>query len=200
MVQVLKPTDQLLDKNFWVIFQEKLNVNGFENRLVFIDEATFQGMKPHSFFHLCVKFNRHNLQFWGTEKAHVTLEHQRDSPKVNIFYPLSNSYVFGPFFFAENLIMETFTKTCSFSGCSHSWWKLFLISFCSKIMLPHIGISIYMSSWTNFYPPSLDWPCWATGFDMSSLASEITKSNALWFFFSGVSLKTRRLWLHFLRT
>ena len=95
IVQALKPTDKPLRKNFCVKFQEKLDVNGFENRLVFTDEATF---------HLCGKVNRHNLRFWGTEKAHVTLEHQRDSPKVNVFCALSNSCVFGPFFFAENSI------------------------------------------------------------------------------------------------
>ncbi|GFY62968.1 uncharacterized protein TNIN_309541 [Trichonephila inaurata madagascariensis] len=70
MVQALKPTDKSLRKNFCVKFQEKLDVNGFENTLVFTDEATF---------HLCGKVNRHNLRFWGTENVHVTLEHQRDS-------------------------------------------------------------------------------------------------------------------------
>ncbi|GFQ73070.1 uncharacterized protein TNCT_369631 [Trichonephila clavata] len=68
MVQVLKPTDKPLRKNFCVKFQEKLDGNSFENTLVFTDEATF---------HLCGKVNRHNLRFWGTENVHVTLEHQR---------------------------------------------------------------------------------------------------------------------------
>ncbi|GFQ88941.1 uncharacterized protein TNCT_687821 [Trichonephila clavata] len=66
MVQVLKPTDKPLRKNFCVKFQEKLDGNSFENTLVFTDEATF---------HLCGKVNRHNLRFWGTENVHVTLEH-----------------------------------------------------------------------------------------------------------------------------
>ena len=35
--------------------------------------------------------------------------------------------------------------------------------------------------WTSI--PSLDWLCWATGFDMSSLATEITRSKDLWYFF-----------------
>ncbi|GFV22283.1 uncharacterized protein TNCV_3923431 [Trichonephila clavipes] len=72
MVQALKPTDKPLRNNFCVQFQGKLDVNGFENILVFTDEATF---------HLSGKVNRHNLRFWGTENVHVTLEHQRDSPK-----------------------------------------------------------------------------------------------------------------------
>ncbi|GFX20782.1 uncharacterized protein TNCV_78391 [Trichonephila clavipes] len=73
MVQALKPTDKPLHKNFCVKFQEHLDVNGFENTLVFTDEAKF---------HLCGKVNRHNLRFWSTKNVHVTLEHQRDSPKM----------------------------------------------------------------------------------------------------------------------
>ncbi|GFX59139.1 DUF4817 domain-containing protein [Trichonephila clavipes] len=75
--------------------RKKLDGNGFENTLVFTDEATF---------HLCGKNNRHNLRFWDTENVHVTLEHQRDSPKGNVFCALSNSCVFSPFFFAEKSI------------------------------------------------------------------------------------------------
>ncbi|GFX62853.1 uncharacterized protein TNCV_3351791 [Trichonephila clavipes] len=59
-------------------------------------------MKP--LFHLCGKVNRHNLRFGGTENVHVTLEHQRNSPKGNVFFALSNSCVLGPFFFAEKSI------------------------------------------------------------------------------------------------
>ncbi|GFY14798.1 uncharacterized protein TNCV_648411 [Trichonephila clavipes] len=76
MVQALKPTDKPLCKDLYVKFQENLDVNGSENTLVFTDEATF---------HLCGKVKRHNLRFCGTEKVHVTVEHQRDSPKVNGF-------------------------------------------------------------------------------------------------------------------
>ncbi|GFV44120.1 uncharacterized protein TNCV_3572411 [Trichonephila clavipes] len=72
MVQALKPTDKPFRKNFCVKFQEHFDVNGFENTLVCTDEATF---------HLGGKLNRHNLRFGGMENVHVTLEHQRDSPK-----------------------------------------------------------------------------------------------------------------------
>ncbi|GFS87990.1 DUF4817 domain-containing protein [Trichonephila clavipes] len=41
MIQALKPTDKPLRKNFCVEFQENLDVIGFENTLVFTDEATF---------------------------------------------------------------------------------------------------------------------------------------------------------------
>ncbi|GFX86738.1 DUF4817 domain-containing protein [Trichonephila clavipes] len=92
LVQALKPTDKPLRKKFCEKFQEKFDVNGFENTLVFTDEV------------FCGKVNRHNLRFWGTENVYVTLEHQRDSPKMNVFCALSNSCVFGPFFFAEKSI------------------------------------------------------------------------------------------------
>ncbi|PRD30435.1 UNVERIFIED_CONTAM: hypothetical protein NCL1_26441 [Trichonephila clavipes] len=140
MVQALKPTDKPFRKNFCVKFQEHFDVNGFENTLVCTDEATF---------HLGGKVNRHNLRFGGMKNVHVTLGHQRDSPKVNVFCALyiSSSCVLGPFFFSEkNRFMGTFTKTCSLSGCFPSWRKLFLISFCSKMVLPNIGIKTYVSS------------------------------------------------------
>ncbi|GFY21750.1 DUF4817 domain-containing protein [Trichonephila clavipes] len=110
----------MLRKNFCVKFQERLDVNGFENTLVFTDEATF---------HLCGKVNCHNLRFWGTENVHVALEHQRDSPKPD--------------------------------GAPPHWNKN-VREFLNK-RLPHRWIGT----------------CWVTGFDMSSLAAEITRSNAL---------------------
>ncbi|GFU31470.1 DUF4817 domain-containing protein [Trichonephila clavipes] len=72
MVQALKPTDKPLRKNFCGKFQENLDMNGSEDTLGFTYEATF---------HLCGKYNRHNLRFCNTENVHVTLEHQCDSPK-----------------------------------------------------------------------------------------------------------------------
>jgi hypothetical protein len=40
------------------------------------DEATF---------YIRGKVNRHNARVWGTENPHVTVEHERNSPKVNVF-------------------------------------------------------------------------------------------------------------------
>jgi hypothetical protein len=41
----------------------------------------------------------HNCRISGSENPHVSLEHARDSPKVNVFYALSKERVYGPFFF-----------------------------------------------------------------------------------------------------
>jgi hypothetical protein len=44
--------------------------------------------------------NWHNV--WGAENLHVTLEHERDSSKVNVFCAISKEKVYGPFFFMKN--------------------------------------------------------------------------------------------------
>jgi hypothetical protein len=67
----------------------------FANRLTFSDEATF---------HWSGKVNRHNVRIWGTETPHVAIEHERDSPKVNVFCAISRTRVFGPFLFAEKKV------------------------------------------------------------------------------------------------
>jgi hypothetical protein len=74
-------------------------------RFIFSDEATF---------HINGKMNQHNVRDWGTEIPHVTLEHKRDSSKVNVFCAISNEKVYGPSFLAEN----TVTFTClSYGFC-----------------------------------------------------------------------------------
>ena len=70
--------------------QAMLEEDGFNDRLVFSDEATF---------HLTGKVNKPNTRIWGIEHSHSTLEHVRDSPKVNVFRAISKKRVYGPFFF-----------------------------------------------------------------------------------------------------
>jgi hypothetical protein len=45
--------------------------------------------------------NRHNVPTWGAEQPHAQIEHQRDSPKVNIFCAVSREELHNIFFFAE---------------------------------------------------------------------------------------------------
>lgn len=75
--------------------QNLLEEDGFAERLVFSDEATF---------HLSGKVNRHNVRIWGTEHPHTIVEYERDSPKVNVFCAISRHKVYGPFFFAERTV------------------------------------------------------------------------------------------------
>lgn len=94
MLQALRPTDEVARLNFCHHLTEELDEN-VTNKLVFSDEACF---------HLSGKVNRHNLRIWGTEKPHETIQHERDSPKVNVFCAISKKSVYGPFFFAENTV------------------------------------------------------------------------------------------------
>ena len=57
---------------------------------MFSDETTF---------HTNGKVNRHNVRIWGEENLHATIEHERNSPNVNVFCAISKNHVHGPFFF-----------------------------------------------------------------------------------------------------
>ena len=92
LLQALNPQDYNLRFHFRMDFQQRLEEDGFAEKLVFSDEATF---------HVCGKVNRHNVRIWGTENSHATMENVRDSPKVNAFCAVSSCKVYGPFFFAE---------------------------------------------------------------------------------------------------
>ena len=90
LVQQLKDTDTPARRDFCIAMREKLEDDGFDDRLVFSDEATF---------HVNGKVNKHNTRIWGTENPHEILEHQLDSLKVTMFCAVSKKTVYGPFFF-----------------------------------------------------------------------------------------------------
>jgi hypothetical protein len=95
LLQALKEDDKVKRFNFCCRIMSRIeNDDDFLNRLTFRDESTF---------HVSGKVNRHNVRIWGTETPHVVTEHERDSPKVNVFCAISRTRVFGPFFFAENI-------------------------------------------------------------------------------------------------
>ena len=71
------------------------NLDNFLDELTFSDEATF---------HLSGKVNRHNCRIWGTEKPHEIWQHERASPKINVWCALRRSRIIGPFFFQETTI------------------------------------------------------------------------------------------------
>lgn len=64
--------------------------DGFENLLVFSDKPTFR---------MSGKVNRHNVRIWGTEKPRLTVQHELDSPKVNVFAAMSKSRCMAFFLF-----------------------------------------------------------------------------------------------------
>jgi hypothetical protein len=53
----------------------------FMKHVVFSDEATFD---------VSGKVNRHNCRIWGSENPHEVMEHERDTPKLNVWCALTS--------------------------------------------------------------------------------------------------------------
>ena len=69
---------------------QELEEDQFDEKLVFSDEATF---------YTNGKVNKQNVRIWRLENPHESLEHVRDSPKMNSFCAISKKHVHGPHFF-----------------------------------------------------------------------------------------------------
>jgi hypothetical protein len=61
----------------------------FLDSLIFSDGSTF---------HVSGKVKIHNCRIWGSENPHVSPEHVRDNPKVNVFCAPSKERVYCPSF------------------------------------------------------------------------------------------------------
>jgi hypothetical protein len=76
VVQAITSDDRVARKEFAVTMLEKLDEDhDFLRKIMFSDEATF---------HVSGKVNKQNIPMWGSEHPHATVEHIRDSPKVNV--------------------------------------------------------------------------------------------------------------------
>jgi hypothetical protein len=97
MVQKLEPDDYTSRLKFANSVLQKIDGEDptFLKRVVFSDEAAF---------HLSGKVNRHNCRIWGVENPHEVREHERASPKVNVWCAISYDRIYGPFFFAEKTV------------------------------------------------------------------------------------------------
>ncbi|PNF14823.1 hypothetical protein B7P43_G06338 [Cryptotermes secundus] len=58
-------------------------------------------------FHLSGKVNRHNVRLWGTENPRAIVALERDPPKLIVFCALSQTKLYGPFFFCEKTVTGT---------------------------------------------------------------------------------------------
>jgi hypothetical protein len=77
MVQQLSDEDRRRRLDFCLRLQELMSsVDHFLEKVQFSDEATFR---------VSGALNRRNARIWGSEDPHAYVEHQRDSPKVNVF-------------------------------------------------------------------------------------------------------------------
>jgi hypothetical protein len=74
IVQHLTDADKVVHKKFCMQMDS----------VIFSDERTF---------HVSGKVNTHNCKIWGSEIPRVSLEHVRDSPKVNVFCALGKECI-----------------------------------------------------------------------------------------------------------
>lgn len=96
LVHEIKPNDKRLRLDFAVDILNRIDENpNYLNNVLFTDESTF---------HVNGVVNRHNCRIWGSEKPREIVQHQRDSPKVNVWCGLMNDRIVGPFIFCENTI------------------------------------------------------------------------------------------------
>jgi len=97
MVQQLSDEDHRPRLNFCLQLQDLMSsVGHFLEKVQFSDEATF---------HVSGAVNRRNVRIEESENPQAYVEHQRDSPKGNVFCAISSPKVYGPFFFAEETVI-----------------------------------------------------------------------------------------------
>jgi hypothetical protein len=96
MVQQLSDEDHRHRLDFCLQLQDLMSSDDhFLEKMQFSDEATF---------HVSGAVNRPSVRIWGSENPHAYVEHQCDSPKVNVFCAISSQKAYGPFFFAEETV------------------------------------------------------------------------------------------------
>jgi hypothetical protein len=67
---------------------EKLEENEFPKKIIFSDEAAF---------HVSGKLNKQNVRIWGSEHPRATVQHIRESPKVNMWCGFYTVFWLDPF-------------------------------------------------------------------------------------------------------
>jgi hypothetical protein len=97
MVQQLSDEDHRRRLDFCLQLQDLMSSDDhFLEKVQFSDEATL---------HVSGAVNRRSVKTWGSENPHAYVEHQRDSPKVNVFCAISSQKQYSPFFFAEETVI-----------------------------------------------------------------------------------------------
>jgi hypothetical protein len=64
----------------------------------FLKHAAFCDM---AIFHISGKVNRHNCWIWGSENPHEVMEHEHDTPRLNVWCALTSNFLTGPLIFEE---------------------------------------------------------------------------------------------------
>ena len=96
MVQQLSDDDHRRRLDFCLQLQDLMSSDHhFPEKVQFTDEATY---------HVSSAVNHRNVRIWRSENPRAYEEHQRDSPKVNVFCEISSQKVHGSFFFDEETV------------------------------------------------------------------------------------------------
>ena len=90
LVQALTTDNKVMGKTFCESVLEMVEDDEtLLSCLVCSDETTF---------HLSGKVIRHNVCIWGTHHLHEAVKHQKDFPKMNVFWAVSQDKIYNPFF------------------------------------------------------------------------------------------------------
>jgi hypothetical protein len=99
LVLLLRENDKPVRHTFALEILSQLDDDdAFMKHIVFSDDATF---------HMSGKVNRHNCRIWGSENPCEVMEHERNTPKLNVWCALTSDSVIGPFFFKEATVTGT---------------------------------------------------------------------------------------------
>ena len=129
LLQALNFQDHNLSIQFCVNFQEKLQEDGFAEKIIFSSKATFR---------VSEEANRPNVRAWGTQNTREFVEHVRDSPKVNVLGAVSASKVYGKFFFPTRTVTGVVYLDILQEGLMPQLQKIKQTSFYNKMGLSFI--------------------------------------------------------------
>jgi hypothetical protein len=101
--------------------------DSFLPRLICSDEATL---------HLSGKVNRHNVRIWGTQNPRETVEHERDSPKVNVFVPFLKQRLMVLTSSRKKQLLGDCIPKCCRNDSFHNLMQIPMASFFSKMGAP----------------------------------------------------------------
>jgi hypothetical protein len=96
LLHAIRPGDNRKRYDFAVDILNKIYKDEqFLHRVMFSDEVTF---------HVSGHAHRHNVRIWPKERPHDFVEHERDSPNINVWCALTRDHVIGPYFFAKRTV------------------------------------------------------------------------------------------------
>jgi hypothetical protein len=96
LLHAIRPGDNRKRYDFAVDILNKIDKGEqFLHPVMFSNEATFRVLG---------RAHRHNLRKWANKRPPDFVEHERGSPKVNVWCALTRDHVIGPYFFAERTV------------------------------------------------------------------------------------------------